>query len=126
MDEDLLAMIKLRMRCIHGFDRNRKISSQIGSEGLLTATQYTLKKKSIDYIEQRQTLHLSQVAAHEVINKFTFLRDSASLRKELHKLLHSNHRHFARKALHKVSSLRHYSPAYTSCECNSDIQLIKQ
>ena len=57
-----------------------------------------------------ETLHLSKVAAHEVINKFTFRRDSASLRQEQHKLTDSNHRHFARKFLHQVSSLRHYSP----------------
>jgi len=67
--------------------------------------------KSVDNIEQWHPLHLSQVAAHEVINKFTFLHDSASLRHELRKLLHTNHRHFARKVLHQVSSLRHYSPS---------------
>ena len=80
-------------------------------------------KKNVDCIEQWRTLHLSQVSTQEVINKFTFLRDPASLRQEQHKLLHSDHIHFA-KALHQVSSVRHYSASYTSCECKSAIQLI--
>jgi hypothetical protein len=44
MDKDLAVMTKLRMWHISGFNYNQKLSLQMGPEGLLTTTQYALKR----------------------------------------------------------------------------------
>jgi len=42
MDKDLLVTIKLRTRCIRGFDHNQKLSFQMGGEGL---NSYTVRSE---------------------------------------------------------------------------------
>jgi hypothetical protein len=81
MDEDLPVMTELKTQCLCSCDHKRKFHSQVGSEGLRTATQNMLQKQRGDYVEKQHTLHLSQVIVDGVINKFTSLFDSASYNK---------------------------------------------
>jgi hypothetical protein len=45
MDNDLPVMLQLSMWCINGFGHNGKLSSQMRSEGLRSATLYALRKE---------------------------------------------------------------------------------
>ena len=81
--EENLPLIEVENAVLSGFDHNRKLSSQMGSENVGTAGQYALEKGGgggggDDNGEKLQPLHLSQTVVHEIINKFTLLLDSAS------------------------------------------------
>ena len=62
----------------------------MGSQGLWTAKQHTMKKKRGDCIEKWYTLYLLQVAVHKVINNFTLLPDCAQYFPHYGQLLLSN------------------------------------
>ena len=77
VDDDLPVRTKLKMWCICGFDHNRKLSWQMRSEALWTATQNALEKGR-DYVEKWYDLYFSRIV-YEVINsrkRLTFIKNA--------------------------------------------------